>query len=314
MEHLILWFNIMGFSLLFASLGATFLVYGHTRPGWLKPYLLYLAVYAFFTIFNTYLFFSQVYLPPSDSPFNTIALYLAFFIALVLLLVVPRFIRSLFDVEPGRVRRLLPIAMVVLFFLMMILSRLKPELGLDRAGSVLLNGYLGLVTLEGLYRLRQKKDRSSYGIIFPFLMLSCGFYFFVALLNLLLPLLVSPLLNLQVGLFTAGLICFAWGGVTLVYMLVENFRKADPGLGFGSGPAPGGPDTVDLIEEFFSRSSLTPREREVASLLLQGRSNREIGEELYVSPRTVEAHVYNIYRKCSVKNKLELARRVSATP
>ncbi len=52
-------------------------------------------------------------------------------------------------------------------------------------------------------------------------------------------------------------------------------------------------------------ASLTPRELDVLRLIAQGRSNREIGEELFVSSRTVERHVANIYTKIRVHNRAE---------
>jgi DNA-binding NarL/FixJ family response regulator len=39
---------------------------------------------------------------------------------------------------------------------------------------------------------------------------------------------------------------------------------------------------------------LTPREGDVLRLLAQGSSNREIGEALFISPRTVNFHVTNL--------------------
>ena len=53
---------------------------------------------------------------------------------------------------------------------------------------------------------------------------------------------------------------------------------------------------------------LTPRETEVLSLIAAGRSNRQMAEDLYLSIRTVERHVANIYRKIDVHNRAEAAR------
>jgi ATP/maltotriose-dependent transcriptional regulator MalT len=50
---------------------------------------------------------------------------------------------------------------------------------------------------------------------------------------------------------------------------------------------------------------LTAREREVLELIAEGRSNREIGERLFISQRTVERHIANIYLKIDVHNKAE---------
>ena len=43
--------------------------------------------------------------------------------------------------------------------------------------------------------------------------------------------------------------------------------------------------------------ALTPREREVLSLMAEGRSNRAICEKLFLSPKTVETHVNSIFGK-----------------
>jgi DNA-binding NarL/FixJ family response regulator len=48
---------------------------------------------------------------------------------------------------------------------------------------------------------------------------------------------------------------------------------------------------------------LTPREREVLSLLARHYSNREIADELVLSTRTVERHVANIYAKLGVSSR-----------
>jgi DNA-binding NarL/FixJ family response regulator len=53
--------------------------------------------------------------------------------------------------------------------------------------------------------------------------------------------------------------------------------------------------------------SLTRREREVAAHIAAGRSNREIAEALFVSERTVEAHVTNILRKLVVPARAGIA-------
>ena len=48
---------------------------------------------------------------------------------------------------------------------------------------------------------------------------------------------------------------------------------------------------------------LTAREREVAALVAQGRSNREIGDQMVVSERTVEKHVENILAKLAFSSR-----------
>jgi DNA-binding CsgD family transcriptional regulator len=51
---------------------------------------------------------------------------------------------------------------------------------------------------------------------------------------------------------------------------------------------------------------LTRREHEVAGLAAQGRSNREIADQLVVSVRTVENHLQRVYAKLGVSSRDEL--------
>lgn len=55
-----------------------------------------------------------------------------------------------------------------------------------------------------------------------------------------------------------------------------------------------------------ARPALTPREVEVLALLVAGRSNREIGQALVLSERTVARHIANIYQKTDVHGRAEI--------
>jgi len=59
-------------------------------------------------------------------------------------------------------------------------------------------------------------------------------------------------------------------------------------------------------------AELTPREREVLALMAEGHSNRGIREKLYLSPKTVEAHVGRILQKLNLPDDVEHHRRVLA--
>jgi len=52
--------------------------------------------------------------------------------------------------------------------------------------------------------------------------------------------------------------------------------------------------------------ALTKREQEVARYVAEGMSNKEMAEKMYVSLRTVKAHLGSIYDKTGVRNRLEL--------
>ncbi|MBL7253273.1 helix-turn-helix transcriptional regulator [Paractinoplanes lichenicola] len=57
---------------------------------------------------------------------------------------------------------------------------------------------------------------------------------------------------------------------------------------------------------------LTPQEQQIARLAADGLTNREIGERLFLSPRTISTHLYRIYPKVNVSSRTELARIITA--
>jgi DNA-binding CsgD family transcriptional regulator len=53
-------------------------------------------------------------------------------------------------------------------------------------------------------------------------------------------------------------------------------------------------------------ATLSEREREIAELVAQGRSNKEVGVTLYLSAKTIENHLSRIYAKLGVRSRVEL--------
>lgn len=57
-----------------------------------------------------------------------------------------------------------------------------------------------------------------------------------------------------------------------------------------------------------SFDSLSRREREVFQLIAEGKSIKEIADELFISPKTVESHKYNIMQKLKVSSVVDLTK------
>jgi DNA-binding NarL/FixJ family response regulator len=84
----------------------------------------------------------------------------------------------------------------------------------------------------------------------------------------------------------------------LTRRLIEAFVA---GAGPGRGAAVGAPPVhADALER------LTPREREVLSLVGRGRSNAEIAEQLVLSPLTAKTHVARLFSKLGARDRAQL--------
>jgi len=112
----------------------------------------------------------------------------------------------------------------------------------------------------------------------------------------------SPLpLSSGARLFVRSLLGFLYLFPLLVWMN-GRFRKTKNALLTGLAGAGA------ALDRWFESKGLSPREREIARRVLEGKSNAAIEKELFIGRRTVESHLYSIYRKTGVKSRLQLAR------
>jgi DNA-binding NarL/FixJ family response regulator len=95
--------------------------------------------------------------------------------------------------------------------------------------------------------------------------------------------------------------------------LIESIREAC------KGGAPLSSSAAKKLVDFFRRNGhtysinknydLSPREKEVVSKLVDGKTMREVARELFISIDTVRFHSKNIYRKLKVRNQAELVAK-----
>ena len=77
-------------------------------------------------------------------------------------------------------------------------------------------------------------------------------------------------------------------------------QAAELAMAVASGAAPGDPDRTQQVP-------LTPRERQVATLVASGRTNRQIGRVLGISEKTAEVHLHHVMSKLDVRSRAEVA-------
>lgn len=61
-----------------------------------------------------------------------------------------------------------------------------------------------------------------------------------------------------------------------------------------------------------ARDWLSPQELQIAQMAAEGLSNREIGQKLYLSHRTVSSHLYRVFPKLGITSRMELPAALSA--
>ena len=110
------------------------------------------------------------------------------------------------------------------------------------------------------------------------------------------------------------------GAAGTVYLLKE--RVADPGeLADAVRRVAAGGVVIDpgVVAQLVGRrrvrdplDALSAREREVLAAMAEGRSNQAICERLFLSPKTVEAYVHNVFTKLDLHQAADANRRVLA--
>ena len=78
----------------------------------------------------------------------------------------------------------------------------------------------------------------------------------------------------------------------------------------GERPRPAPTPAAAATDEDGGLAVLTPREREVAALVAEGRTNRQIGAQLHLSEKTIEKHVSSAIAKLGVSSRTGIARLV----
>jgi DNA-binding CsgD family transcriptional regulator len=130
---------------------------------------------------------------------------------------------------------------------------------------------------------RQRRMAQLFGLFF--LSLSCleiGALFFPSQWIVLIAMLPALILNLSLFVWFKSFVAACYGRLV---------PTRDPGL------------SLDRICAEFHFSA---RERDIVQMILKGKSNKEIEQELFISSHTVKNHIYHIFQKAGVKSRGQL--------
>jgi len=139
----------------------------------------------------------------------------------------------------------------------------------------------------------QKKQKSTQ--IFAWLNL---FIYFIIIVFFLLAHQKRSLASVYLLLFFSGNI------VPLLYWRTYLKRDFIPPTLQKTGP--------QAMKQFLSEHCITKREEEVIQQVCEGKSNKEISKVLFISLQTVKDHIYRIYQKTNVKNRVQLINLIQS--
>lgn len=139
-------------------------------------------------------------------------------------------------------------------------------------------GYAPVVFFLRVHALDRSRFRNS---LLTAVILCCSSLVLIALSYIFLPRLIN-----RIGFFLYLVFVLTWDAAAFIFLKGASVARQD-----GT----------------FYMERLSSREREILDLVLDGKANKTIAKQLYISPHTVKRHIANICSKLEVRSKLELA-------
>ena len=299
MTIFLLWFGIFSFTVLAIAVVVALSDWIRFRTASHAVYLGLMGLYCFWLVLYTFLFFSGVVLVSfGRAPLGPGTL-LAFglvrtVVSAAILFLFPHLILLLLpaDGNRGRTLKLLaaPVAYCAGVVVLLGTRSPAPSAALTSGISVVFYAYLSGFALAAAFRARGPARRGIPGSQLAFLRFAAAMYPVFLLLSL--PSLVnSP--NPLIQSFPRAAFCLGWGLIEIVHYVRRGYR-AEQRLASA------------VQAEFVQQYGITEREQEVIRTLAQGATIKTVADSLFISSKTVETHLYNIYRKCGVSNRVAL--------
>jgi DNA-binding CsgD family transcriptional regulator len=308
MVNIVLLVRMVGFTLLCVALALAVLTHLKSPRRWLKFYIIYMGIEALYSVSFTFVFYARLYL--ADKPGSPGMLFVLFQIvtATAVVYTAPRFLLELVPPvhsslrSPGRrgVLKGYPLFIPPLLFLAGSIATMLPGSFVSTSTlSALVYGYFFLFFLWAFMRRSYMVTERWRKPMLVFLVGAALWHLLWIVEAGVLQLSLSEQGPLPSILLTNALFEIFWAGVVIVSTMGELRMPAKQSPGY----------TVPL--EFKHEYGITRREEEIIPLVCEGASSKDIAETLYISSRTVENHVQNIYRKCGIRRRLELINLLS---
>jgi DNA-binding CsgD family transcriptional regulator len=252
-------------------------------------YIVYAAAYCLWIILYSIFFFALVYIDTLPPVMNSITAYARLLISAAVVFSLPMLVSRSTGSPSGEKALIIACISAVAVTISAVINIFLSSVRFASILNILYNGFLFSLCLLGIIRSREKKQYPGRQIVLPFYILSGIFYPAAAAAGIVLTILGSA--GLYASSFAVAAYCLPWS----ILM-----------IGRQSSYILSGVQGRSLPETFLLDFGITPREKEIVEMLLAGKTNNQIARESFISLKTVETHIYNIYRKCGITKKMEL--------
>ncbi|MBN1780102.1 response regulator transcription factor [bacterium] len=272
-----------------ASLAAAVVIEIRSRDPLIRRYLFFYTVYTgmiFLALFDLY---ARINIPDLPPAIEHITSYLLEFPVMYLMMfTVPFLMHHLFAVPGERQRNTVLGALIIMAFIGQHWTENAGSRALDETGDLLekmlFAGIIVYAVITGSLYYGKVRDAGKNKFAFYFLLL-----LWIYTPGLIADMLFPDFFSVE---FYPLLYCAY--SIVFTRLLVRSIRASAIHMDSASA------------QHLLERYGISTREEAVIKLILQGYSNRKIGNTLFISQSTVKTHISNIFQKCGVKSRFEL--------
>ncbi|MCK9287155.1 MAG: helix-turn-helix transcriptional regulator [Sphaerochaetaceae bacterium] len=294
MEIVAFWLNIVGFSLLFGTFFLTLVSRKTNRHIMFDQYLWYIGLSWMWFLFQFIGFVYLTVLKREARSILTVNTLIRYAFTIMVFHRIPLFLDTIITGAISKDSKKISVIVGCGTLGLLIFLGFLRSVVIGPYVTVLFNALVGSSFLYAFARIRQQQSYRAKRMRSFLVISSVAFLFFSW---------YAIIFNVFPNLHRPGFDPF----VSAVYIIVWCLNDAMIYLREFSSI---GIRERNQMDNFHDRYKLSEREQEIVRLLVDGMSYKEIAFQLSLSPRTVETHIYRIFKKCSVSTKLELINKM----
>jgi len=293
-EIVAFWLNIVGFSLLFGTFFLTLVSRKTNRHIMFDQYLWYIGLSWMWFLFQFIGFVYLTVLQRDTRAILAVNTLIRYAFTIMVFHRIPLFLDTIITGKVSKDSKKISVIVGCGTLGLLILLGLIRSMVIGPYVTVLFNALVGGSFLYAFTRVRRQQTYRAKRMRSFLVISSIAFLFFS---------LYAIIFNVFPNLHRPGFDPF----VTAMYIIVWCLNDAMVYLREFSSI---GIREKNRMDSFHDQYKLSEREQEIVRLLVDGMSYKEIAFQLSLSPRTVETHIYRIFKKCSVSTKLELVNKI----